>query len=149
MVKRGVSRRSVTWALSLAVYAVGGNAEAARLSGVPVKRVLVFTYLVCGALAGLAGVMDASLFRVGRAAAGDGYELRIIAAVVVGGTSLAGGEGKILGTFIGALILSVIENGMNLTKVDPYTQKIVFGVLILIAVLLDKWKSKGWKLTAD
>jgi len=132
-------------ALGRYIYAVGGNPEAARLSGVPVKRVLLFAYVMCGALAGLAGVMDASLFRVGRAVAGQGYELQIIAAVVVGGTSLAGGEGKIFGTFIGALILSVIQNGMNLTKVESKRQLIVFGALILIAVLLDRLKTRGTK----
>ena len=130
-------------ALGRYIYAVGGNAEAARLSGVPVKRILLFTYVICGGLAGLAGVIDAALFRVGRATAGTGYELQIIAAVVVGGTSLAGGEGKVLGTLIGALILSVIQNGMKLTNIDAFTQMIVFGALILVAVLLDRLKEKG------
>ncbi|MEO8497818.1 MAG: ABC transporter permease, partial [Planctomycetota bacterium] len=124
-------------ALGRYVYAVGGNPEAARLSGVPVKRVLLFVYAICGALAGLGGVMEASLFSVGNPNSGVGYELQIIAAVVVGGTSLMGGKGKVVGTLIGALILAVISNGMYLTKVDSYTQMIVFGTLILIAVLLD------------
>lgn len=135
-------------ALGRYIYAVGGNAEAARLSGVPVKRVLLFTYLTCGALAGIGGVLDASLFSVGSANAGTGAELQIIAAVVVGGTSLAGGEGKVLGTLIGALILSVIRNGMNLTNVDSYTQMIVFGALIVIAVFLDRMKARGWRFFA-
>jgi ribose transport system permease protein len=132
-------------ALGRYIYAVGGNPEAARLSGVPVKRVLLFVYALCGALAGLGGVMEASLFAVGNPNSGVGYELQIIAAVVVGGTSLMGGKGKVLGTLIGALILAVISNGMYLTKVDSYTQMIVFGTLILIAVLLDQLKSKRWK----
>ncbi|MCA9144111.1 MAG: ABC transporter permease [Planctomycetaceae bacterium] len=132
-------------ALGRYIYAVGGNPEAARLSGVPVKRVLLFVYAICGALAGLGGVMEASLFSVGNPNSGVGYELQIIAAVVVGGTSLMGGKGKVLGTLIGALILAVISNGMYLTKVDSYTQMIVFGTLILIAVLLDQLKSKRWK----
>jgi ribose transport system permease protein len=132
-------------ALGRYIYAVGGNTEAARLSGVPVQRVLLFAYVLCGALAGLGGVMDASLFRSARATGALGYELQIIAAVVVGGTSLAGGEGRVLGTLIGALILGVIQNGMSLTKVDPYTQMVVFGVLILGAVLLDKLKSRAWR----
>jgi ribose transport system permease protein len=89
--------------------------------------------------------MEASLFSVGNPNSGVGYELQIIAAVVVGGTSLMGGKGKVLGTLIGALILAVISNGMYLTKVDSYTQMIVFGALILIAVLLDQLKSKRWK----
>ncbi|MCB9922895.1 MAG: ABC transporter permease [Planctomycetaceae bacterium] len=133
-------------ALGRYIYAVGGNAEAARLSGVPVKRVLVFVYAICGALSGLGGVMEASLFSVGNPNSGVGYELQIIAAVVVGGTSLMGGKGKVLGTLIGALILAVISNGMYLTKVDSYTQMIVFGALILVAVLLDQLKSKRWKV---
>jgi ribose transport system permease protein len=89
--------------------------------------------------------MEASLFAVGNPNSGVGYELQIIAAVVVGGTSLMGGKGKVLGTLIGALILAVISNGMYLTKVDSYTQMIVFGALILIAVLLDQLKSKRWR----
>ncbi len=132
-------------ALGRYIYAVGGNPEAARLSGVPVKRVLLFVYAICGALAGLGGVMEASLFSVGNPNSGVGYELQIIAAVVVGGTSLMGGKGKVVGTLIGALILAVISNGMYLTKVDSYTQMIVFGTLILIAVLLDQLKTKRWK----
>jgi ribose transport system permease protein len=132
-------------ALGRYIYAVGGNPEAARLSGVPVKRVLLFVYAISGAMAGLGGVMEASLFSVGNPNSGVGYELQIIAAVVVGGTSLMGGKGKVLGTLIGALILAVISNGMYLTKVDSYTQMIVFGTLILIAVLLDQLKAKRWK----
>ena len=129
-------------ALGRYIYAVGGNPEAARLSGVPVKRVLLFVYVVCGALAGLGGVVDASLFNVGNPNSGVGYELQIIAAVVVGGTSLAGGEGRIMGTLAGALILAVIRNGMYLTKVDSYRQMVVFGMLILAAVLLDQLKTR-------
>ena len=129
------------------LYAVGGNPEAARLSGVPVRTVIVFAYATCALLAGLGGVLDASLFRSGRPAGALGWELQIIAAVVVGGTSLAGGEGKVLGTLIGALILGVIQDGMSLTNVDPYTQLIVFGLLIIVAVLVDKLKSRNWRLS--
>lgn len=128
------------------LYAVGGNPEAARLSGVPVKVVVVFAYAMCGALAGLGGVLDASLFRAARASGAMGYELQIIAAVVVGGTSLAGGQGKVLGTLIGALILGVISDGMRLTNVQYDTQLIVFGSVIVVAVLVDKLKSRDWRL---
>ncbi|MDP6467731.1 MAG: ABC transporter permease [Pirellulaceae bacterium] len=128
------------------LYAVGGNPEAARLSGVPVKTVVVFAYAVCGALAGLGGVLDASLFRTARASGALGYELQIIAAVVVGGTSLAGGQGKVLGTLIGALILGVISDGMRLTNVEYDTQLIVFGSVIVVAVLVDKLKSRDWRM---
>jgi len=127
------------------IYAVGGNVEAARLSGVPVRRVLLFVYSVCGALAGLGGVVQASKLRTGAATYGQGYELDVIAATVVGGTSLAGGQGRILGTLIGALIIGVIRNGMNLTGVKPYPQKVVLGAVILGAVLLDMLKKRRWR----
>lgn len=127
------------------VYAVGGNIESARLSGVPVRRVLVIVYTVCGATAGLGGVVLASQLRSGAPTYGAMYELYVIAAVVVGGTSLRGGEGRVLGTLVGALIIAVISNGMNLTGVEPYTQKVVLGLVILGAVLLDVLKNRGWR----
>ena len=120
------------------LYAVGGNVEAARLSGVPVKRVLMFAYIASALLAGLGGVIMASQLKSGSATYGNMYELYVIAAVVVGGTSLSGGEGKMLGTLIGAFTIAVIQNGMNLTNVESYTQKVVLGLVILAAVLLDK-----------
>jgi len=120
------------------LYAVGGNREAARLSGVPVERVLLFAYVASGLLAGVGGVIMASQLKSGSATYGNMYELYTIAAVVVGGTSLAGGEGKMLGTLIGAFTIAVIQNGMNLTNVESYTQKVVLGFVILGAVLLDR-----------
>jgi ribose transport system permease protein len=126
------------------IYAVGGNAEAARLSGIRVRRVLLVVYTVSGALAGLGGIITASLFKSGDPKYGPLAELYVIAAVVVGGTSLMGGQGKVLGTLIGALIIAVIENGMNLTNVESYTQKIVLGAVILGAVALDTLKKKPW-----
>ncbi len=125
------------------IYAVGGNAEAARLAGVPVRRVLLFVYTLTGMLAGLGGVVMASQLKSGAPTYGLMYELYVIAAVVVGGTSLSGGEGKILGTLIGAFIIAVIQNGMNLTNVESYTQKVVLGLVILGAVLLDRLKHRG------
>lgn len=130
------------------IYAVGGNPEAARLSGVPVKKILLWVYTVSGALAGLGGVVMASQFRSGDPKYGLMYELYVIAAVVVGGTSLAGGRGKVFGTLIGAFIIAVIQNGMNLTGVQSYTQKVVLGIVLLSAVLLDMIKKKGWKLSS-
>jgi ribose transport system permease protein len=129
------------------IYAVGGNMEAARLSGIRVRLVLLFVYTICGVLAGLGGVVMASQLKSGAPTYGLTYELYVIAAVVVGGTSLSGGEGRILGTLIGALIIGVIQNGMNLTNVETYTQKVVLGLVILGAVLLDKLKQQGlpWK----
>jgi ribose transport system permease protein len=124
------------------IYAVGGNAEAARLSGVQVKRVLVLVYIMSGLMAGLGGIVLASQLKSGAPTYGLLYELYVIAAVVVGGASLSGGEGKIMGTLIGALIIGVIQNGMNLTGVESYTQKIVLGLVILGAVLLDKLRRR-------
>lgn len=127
------------------LYAVGGNREAARLSGVPVQRVLLFAYAASGLLAGLGGVIMASQLKSGSPTYGNMYELYIIAAVVVGGTSLSGGEGRMLGTLVGAFTIAVIQNGMNLTNVESYTQKVVLGLVILVAVLLDTLRHRRWR----
>jgi ribose transport system permease protein len=124
------------------IYAVGGNREAARLAGVPVRRVLLLVYALCGALAGLGGVVMASQLKSGMPTYGITYELFVVAAVVVGGTSLSGGEGKVLGTLIGAFIIAVIQNGMNLLGVESYTQRVVLGAVLLAAVLVDRIKSR-------
>ncbi|MDB5172040.1 MAG: sugar-transporting ATPase [Phycisphaerales bacterium] len=128
---------SRTW-LGRYLYAVGGNREAARLSGVPVRRVLLFAYVASAVLAGLGGVIMASQLKSGSATYGNMYELYVIAAVVVGGASLSGGEGRMLGTLTGAFTIAVIQNGMNLTNVESYTQKVVLGLVILGAVMLDR-----------
>ncbi len=125
------------------IYAVGGNEEAARLAGVPVKKVIIFVYLVAGICAGFGGCIQASQLNTGAPNLGMMFELYVIAAVVVGGTSLSGGSGRILGTLIGAFIISVIQNGMNLIGFDSYTQQIVLGGVILGAVLLDRIRSKA------
>jgi len=125
------------------IYAVGGNEEAARLSGVPVKFVIVFVYVISSLAAGLGGCIQASQLNTGTPNIGIMYELYVIAAVVVGGTSLSGGSGRILGTLIGAFIISVIQNGMNLLGIESYTQQVVLGAVILGAVLLDKARSGG------
>jgi ribose transport system permease protein len=125
------------------VYAVGSNETAARLSGVPVGRTLLWVYAACGALAGLGGVVMASQLKSGAPTYGGMYELYVIAAVVVGGTSLAGGRGHVLGTLLGALLIAVIQNGMNLTGVESYTQKVVLGLVILGAVMLDMWRRRS------
>jgi ribose transport system permease protein len=123
------------------IYAVGGNREAARLSGVPVAFVLVFVYIISSLAAGLGGCIQASQLNTGTPNMGVMYELYVIAAVVVGGTSLSGGSGKILGTLIGAFIISVIQNGMNLLGIESYTQQVVLGSVIVAAVLLDKMRA--------
>ncbi len=128
------------------VYAVGGNPEAARLAGIRVKWILFSVYVISGALAGLGGVVMASQLKSGAPTYGLTYELYVIAAVVVGGTSLMGGEGRILGTLIGAFIIAVIQNGMNLVNVESYTQKVVLGLVILAAVLVDRLKQQRFKI---
>jgi ribose transport system permease protein len=124
------------------VYAVGGNAEAARLAGVRVSAVVVLVFALNGLLAGLGGVVMASQLKSGSPTYGQMYELYVIAAVVVGGTSLSGGEGNVFGTLLGALLIAVIQNGMNLTGVESYTQRVVLGGIIIAAVLLDRVKRR-------
>ena len=120
------------------IYAVGGNQEAAHLSGVPVQNIIIFVYVISGITAGIGGCIQASQLNTGTPNMGIMYELYVIAAVVVGGTSLAGGSGKILGTLIGVFVISVIQNGMNLLGIESYTQQVVLGSVILMAVLLDR-----------
>jgi len=129
-------------AMGRRIYAVGGNPEAARLSGVSNKRVLFFVYLVSGLMAGIGGVITASQLKAGAPTYGVMYELFVIASVVVGGTSLSGGEGQVFGTLVGAFIIAVIRNGMNLMNVEPYTQKVVLGLVILGAVLVDMLRKR-------
>jgi ribose transport system permease protein len=119
------------------VYAIGGNEQAARLSGVPVRLVLVSLYAISALSAALGGFICASRVRSGVPKPPDMLEMYVIAAVVVGGTSLAGGSGSVPGTLVGALIIAVIQNGMNLMNIDSYTQYIVLGAIILGAVLVD------------
>jgi len=124
------------------VYAVGGNLEAAILSGLPVKRIITMAYVISGLLAGLGGVVTASLLKSGSPTYGSMYELYVIAAVVVGGTKLSGGQGSMGGTLAGAFIIAVLQNGMNLTNVESNTQKIVLGLVILGAVVADRWRKR-------
>lgn len=125
------------------VYAVGANEEAAHLSGVPVARVKTAVYVVSGVMAGIAGILYASQLGVGSPVAGDGYELDAIAATVVGGTSLFGGIGGVGGTFVGAALLGVLSNFLNLTGVSPYAQNVFRGALIVAAVLLQRRSARG------
>lgn len=123
------------------VYAIGGNEEAAVLSGIKVSRVKVYIYALTGFLSALAGIILTSRLNSAQANAGMGYELDAIAAVVLGGTSLSGGRGWIFGTLIGAMIIGVLNNGLNLLEVSSFYQQVVKGSVILLAVLLDRKKA--------
>jgi ribose transport system permease protein len=124
------------------VYAVGGNLEAARLAGINTNFILTSVYIISGVLSAISGILLASRVNSGQPNAGLMYELDVIAAVVVGGTSLFGGRGTIIGTFIGAMLIAVLKNGLNLLNVGSYIQQIVVGVVILLAVLLDQLRQK-------
>jgi ribose/xylose/arabinose/galactoside ABC-type transport system permease subunit len=125
------------------IYATGGNPEASWLAGVNTQRVIWWVYVVNGILAGLAGLTLASRLGAGVPNSGLQYELDVIAAVVVGGTSLAGGRGTIAGTLWGTLFIGVLTNGLNLAGVDPYVQKIAVGVVILIAATTDRFMGRA------
>lgn len=125
------------------VFAIGGNEEAARLAGINVGRVKTMVYVISGACAAIAGFLYMSLFSSGSPQTGTGDELlESIAAVVVGGTSLMGGRGSVVGTFFGALLIGVLYNAMNLLGVDSYLQKVLLGAVILLAVVLDELRKR-------
>ncbi|QDJ12693.1 sugar ABC transporter permease [Mergibacter septicus] len=121
------------------VYAVGGNPEAARLAGVNINRTLVSVYVVMGALAGLAGFILSARLGSAESVAGVGFELRVIASVVIGGTSLMGGYGRVTGTIFGAIIMGVLINGLVLMDVSAYYQQIIIGLVIILAVSFDTY----------
>jgi ribose transport system permease protein len=120
------------------VYYVGGNEEAARFSGINVDRVRLFTYLLTGVLAALAGIVNASRLISASANAGERAELRVISAVVIGGASLSGGTGTILGAFLGLLLVGVIENGMEILGINIYMKNVVMGTILILAVTIDR-----------
>ena len=124
------------------IYAVGGNAEAARLSGIRVGWVKALTFGISGFAAGLAGLIASSRVSTGQADAGSLIELTAIAAVVIGGTSIAGGEGAIWRTIVGILLLALIGNGFNMLRVEPFYQDIVKGAIIVVAVAVDAWSKR-------
>jgi ribose/xylose/arabinose/galactoside ABC-type transport system permease subunit len=130
------------------VYAVGGNREAAFLAGVNVKGVTMLVYILNGLLVGLAGLVLASRLGAGVPNAGIQYELDVIAAVVVGGTSLNGGRGSVIATLWGAVFIGVLNNGLNLAGIDPYMQRIALGAVILLAVLADQINKSRGQLSA-
>jgi ribose/xylose/arabinose/galactoside ABC-type transport system permease subunit len=120
-----------------AMYAIGGNHEAARFSGINVNRQTLVVYVLSGLFAAVAGMILAGRLSSAQPTAGTGYELDAIAAVVIGGASLSGGSGRAVGTLIGALILAVIRNGMNLLQVSSFWQQVVIGAVIAVAALTD------------
>ena len=124
------------------VYATGGNAESAKLSGVKVDRVQLWVYTISGVMAAIAGVVLTSRLNSAQPTAGTGYELDAIAAVVLGGTSLTGGRGWIFGTLVGALLIGVLNNGLNLLDVSSFYQQVIKGSVILLAVLIDRGNKK-------
>ncbi|MDE1482565.1 ribose ABC transporter permease [Xenorhabdus bovienii] len=124
------------------IYALGGNESATRLSGINVDKIKIIVYSLCGLLAALGSIIEVARLSSAQPMAGSGYELDAIAAVVLGGTSLAGGKGRIVGTLIGALILGFLNNGLNLLGISSNYQMIVKAVVILLAVLVDNKSSK-------
>jgi ribose transport system permease protein len=129
------------------LYAVGGSERAALLTGLNVNGIKIAVYLVCGALSGLAGVMVTARLDSAQPNAGLGYELDAIAAVVIGGTSLSGGRGSVAGTIVGCLIIGVLNNGLTLLNVSPFWQQIVKGLVIIVAVALDRFGSGKERLS--
>lgn len=123
-------------------YAIGGNEEATKLSGINVNKIKIWLYGICGALSALAGVILTSRLYSAQPTAGSGYELDAIAAVVLGGTSLSGGVGRITGTALGAVIIGVLGNALNLLNVSSYYQMMIKAAVILIAVLIDRKSNK-------
>lgn len=124
------------------IYAIGGNRDAARLSGVKVKVVEMIVYLCSGLFSGLGAVLLTARLNYATPVAGNGYELDTIAAVVIGGTALSGGQGKIIGTLVGALMLGILRNGLTIVNVSSFFQQIIIGAVIIIAVFADKLNEK-------
>jgi ribose/xylose/arabinose/galactoside ABC-type transport system permease subunit len=127
------------------VYATGSNIKAAQLSGVPVKRVKTIVFIVTGMISALVGIIISSRLMSSTPSIGTGWELDVIAAVIVGGTSLFGGRGTLIGTFLGAYFISVLGNGMVLLGVSPYSQLVTKGLIIVLAVFLNTVQTNGWK----
>ncbi|MBV8897021.1 MAG: ABC transporter permease [Acidobacteriaceae bacterium] len=123
-------------------FAIGSNSSAAYYAGVPIKFHLTAVYAIAGMLTGLAGMIEASRLMTGQPTAGQGYELQAIAAVVIGGGSLQGGEGSVVGTLIGAFIMGLLSNGSDLLGINPYWQQVVIGAVIIAAVGLDELRKR-------
>lgn len=124
------------------IYAVGGNTEAARLSGIPVDRRIILCYAISTCCAAIVGIIGAARLTSGHPSAGDGTELTAIASCVLGGISLMGGQGSIIGAFIGAMIIGALSNAMIILEVSPYWQQVVLGIVLLIAITFDMWRRR-------
>ena len=132
----GYALRATRWGRY--VYAIGGNEEAAVYCGVNVARMKLIVYSLSGLSAGIAGVLFTSRFGVGQSTAGLGYELDVIAAVVIGGISLSGGRGTLLGAIVGSLLMGILRNGLVLLNVSAYWQQVAIGLVIILAVIMDR-----------
>ncbi|MFZ5822946.1 MAG: ABC transporter permease [Bacillota bacterium] len=128
--------------LGRSAYAIGGNREAARVSGINVERHKVYQYALMGLFAAIAGLVLTGRLNSANALMGEGIELQAIAAVVIGGTNLFGGEGTVIGTVIGSLIMGVLSNGLNLLNVSAFWQRVVMGAIIIVVVLFDQWRRR-------
>jgi ribose transport system permease protein len=129
-------------------YAIGSNIEAARYAGIRVSRYQILFYALLGMLTGLAGSIESARLVTGQPTAGEGYELRVIAAVVIGGGSLSGGQGTVVGTIIGALIMGVLANGANLLGISSFAQQVVIGAVIVLAVTFDEFQRRRLEATS-
>ncbi len=125
-----------------AIFAIGGSAEASRLAGIPINRTLMRVYVICGLLAGFGGILTASQLALSAPRAATGLELSVIAAVVLGGTSLSGGKGSLLGTLLGVLILRILDNGLILLNVSSFYQEVASGLVLLVAVGFDQLRTR-------
>ncbi|WP_397453114.1 ABC transporter permease [Pseudomonas sp. NA-150] len=125
------------------LYAIGGSSKVAKLAGIRVKAYTSAVYIICGICAAVGGIITTSRLDTAGAGAGVGYELDVIAAVVIGGGSLKGGAGSVVGTIVGVLIIGVLRNGLNLAGISPFVQQVVIGAVIAFAVMLDQLKRKG------
>jgi ribose/xylose/arabinose/galactoside ABC-type transport system permease subunit len=125
------------------LYAIGGNVRAAKLSGIPVDRYTTLAYVLCGLTAAAGALINTARLNAAESIAGTGYELDVIASVVIGGTSLSGGRGGVWGTMLGALLIGTINNGMNLLQISAYFQLVVKGSIIVAAALMDRFQATG------
>jgi ribose/xylose/arabinose/galactoside ABC-type transport system permease subunit len=138
----------ITWFILMrtsfgrSIYAVGGNKEAARASGINVEWTKIWVYGLSGLYCGIGGLVLTGRMNSANALMAEGIELQTIAAVVIGGTNLFGGQGTIFGTFIGAILMGVLANGLNLLNVEPFWQRVINGIIIVSVVIFDQWRRR-------